>query len=160
MKSTGPSPLLVDVYSKDFCDSLVEEIEEFHTARWVLRDHISSIPTKGTNKSHYYFCGDRQQPKDFNQAIRAVAPVIEGHELGEVCINRYDVNGYMPEHIDAADYRYNIVVALCEKGDGITVEGEWLEDKAGQAVVFPAFSVPHEVPPVKSKRYVLIFLYE
>lgn len=160
MKSTGRDPLLVDVFSKEFCDSLLEEVRELHEARWVHRKNINSRPTKGDVTSDYYFCGNHQFPKEMREALMQVAPQIEGCELGEVIINRYDVDGYMPEHVDVSPYRYNMVVALSDCGDGLTIRDEWHEDVPGRACIFPAFSAPHEVPPVKSQRFVLIYLYE
>lgn len=128
-------------------------------ARWYLRERINSLPTQGDRTSRYYFCGNRQQPQALNEYLRAIAPVIEGARLEEACINRYDVGDYMPEHVDSQPYRYNMVVHLCESGDGIEIEGQFHEDRAGRGVIFAARSVPHAVPPVRQQRYCIVYLY-
>lgn len=160
MKHTGHDPLLVDVFSKEFCESMVAEIREFHEARWFHRAKVNSRPTSGDPTASYDFCGDHQQPKDFEEAARAVAPIIEGCTLDEVVINRYNVGDYMPEHVDISLHRYNVVIALSDEGDGLFIGDEWHEDVPGRATIFPAYSAPHGVPPVKSQRFVLIYLYE
>lgn len=161
MKPTDRDPLKVDVFSKDVCEGLLAEIRAMPEARWYLREKINSRPTvPGRVKAHYYFCGDRQQPKELNQLLRELAPVIPGTELGEACINRYDVGSYMPEHVDIAHYRYNLVVMLSDHGDGLLVRDRFIQDTPGQGVLFPEMSAPHSVPPVKHQRFVLIYLYE
>jgi len=150
----------VEAFSKEECAYLIQEIEAFEAPRWFHRDKINSIPTKGSNITDYYFCGDRQQPKAFNEYLRSLAPKIKGTWLGEAVINRYDVGGHMPEHIDHAQYRFNMVIPLCDNGDGLYCGETFHEDDAGNGVIFPARSEPHSVPPVKHRRYVVIFLYE
>ncbi|MOA69051.1 hypothetical protein D3C78_1970140 [compost metagenome] len=66
----------------------------------------------------------------------------------------------MPEHIDIALYRHNMVVALNDQGDGVECSGEFFPDVPGRATIFPARSEPHAVPPVKHLRFVLLCLYE
>jgi hypothetical protein len=88
-----------------------------------------------------------------------LAPVIPGTFLEEVCVNWYEPGEGMPEHIDLAQYRHNVVIALHELGDGVEVSGVFYPDIAGRAVCFPRKSEPHGVPPCKYKRYVLIYLY-
>jgi hypothetical protein len=160
MKPTARDHQLAVAFGKDECAYLLELLAGFHPARWFHRKKINSIPTGTDPTSDYYFCGDRQQDKVFSEYLKSLAPVIEGGRLAEWCINRYEVGGYMPEHVDIAQYRFNVVVALCDNGDGITVEGTFIQDVPGQALVFPARSAPHAVPPVKHRRYVAIYLYE
>jgi hypothetical protein len=150
----------VEVFSKEVCDLLVEELRAMHPARWFFRNKILSRPTKGTTDAHYYFLGDKQQPAEFNALIRSMAPKIEGTELGEALFNRYDVGSFMAEHIDLAQYRYNMVIPLCDNGDGLFIGDTFVVDEPGRATVFPAWSPPHEVPPVKHQRFILIYLYE
>lgn len=150
----------VDGFSKEVCDYLLQEISEIHEARWFHRDKINSIPTAGTVDSNYDFLGDRQQPKEFNTYLRSLAPKLEGFTLAEACVNRYLPGGGMPEHIDQARYFFNVVIPLCDNGDGIIIEGTFYPDIPGQGVIFPARSAPHSVPAVKHLRYVVIFLYE
>lgn len=160
MKSMDHEKLRAVVFSKEQCELLIVELEKLHEARWVHRPNINSRPTKGTTASDYYFLGDRQQTKEFNTLLRGMAPAFPGLELIEACVNRYPVNGYMPEHIDAHTYRKNMVVALNEDGDGIEIEGCFYTDVQGESVTFGPYSLPHAVPPVKNKRYVVIYLYD
>lgn len=147
-------------FSKGTADLLVEHLRGFEEPRWFHRKKINSIPTQGDPTSDYWFCGDRQQPKDFNAYLRSLAPKIEGAWLEEAVINRYLPGNYMPEHVDIAQYRYNMVIALSELGDGVECSGVFHPDVAGSGIIFPARSEPHRVPPVKHERYVAIFLYE
>jgi len=66
----------------------------------------------------------------------------------------------MPEHVDIALYRYNMVIALNDCGDGFKAGELFIPDCPGQGFIFPARSEPHSVPPVKHERFVAIFLYE
>lgn len=150
----------VVAFSKEECAYLLEQLRAFPEPRWFHRDRINSKPTQGVTAASYDFCGDRQQPKDFNAYLRSLAPTIEGAWLAEACINRYLVGGGMPEHVDIARYRYNMVVALNERGDGVINSGVFHEDVAGEGFIYPARSEPHSVPAVKHERYVVIYLYE
>lgn len=98
-------------------------------------------------------------PEALRNVLWTIAPVIEGCPLGEVCVNRYEPGNGMPEHIDRAYYRHNMVIALNNDGDGIEISGLFYPDKPGEGVVFPIRSEPHGVPPVSKRRYVLIYLY-
>lgn len=148
------------VYSKETCQHVLSLVHAMEEPRWYHRLKINSRPTKGQDVSDYYFCGDAQQPKAFNQLLQSLAPEIEGYRLKESIVNRYDPGQYMPEHVDLSHYQFNIVIPLCEAGDGVWVNDQWIEDEAGVAVVFPYKSLPHSVPPVKRQRYVVIYLYE
>lgn len=160
MNSTGHAPLPVDAFSEAECEQLLCLLAGFHPARWFHREKINSAPTAGETTADYYFCGNRQQDKEFSAYLHSLAPGIEGAQLAEWCVNRYDVGGYMPEHLDIDRYRFNMVVPLCSNGDGITVDGEFRVDVPGQGVVFPGRGVPHEVKPVQHQRFVVIYLYE
>jgi len=153
-------PHFFQAFDSDTAEDLRLQILTFEESRWHHRKQINSRPTQGSKDSDYYFCGDRQQPKEFNKYLRSLAPKIKGTMLGEACINRYDVGGHMPEHIDIATYRYNVVVMLCDQGDGIEIEGVFYSDAPGLAIQFPAKSPPHRVPAVKHQRFVIIYLYE
>lgn len=148
------------VFSKHECEELLGKIQQIESARWFRRLKINSIPTQGTTVADYYFLGDKQQPKEFNVYLRALAPKLEGVVLQEACINRYDVGQYMPEHRDITQHRFNMVIALNEDGDGITILDDFFPDVQGMATIFPYASKPHSVPPVKHQRYIVIYLYE
>lgn len=161
MKSTAPVAVnFYQAFDADQVADVLKRLEAFDEGKWFHRKKINSRPTQGVVEADYFFCGDRQQPKDFNEFIRSLAPKIPGTLLGEACVNRYLVGGGMPEHIDIAMYRYNVVVTLNALGDGVEINGVFYPDVAGQAVQFPAKSPPHRVPAVKNKRYVIIYLYE
>ncbi|MNC35635.1 hypothetical protein D3C75_841240 [compost metagenome] len=160
MKPTALNKLQVVQFSKDVCDNLIRQLGEMHEARWYHRAKINSRPTTQGTTASYDFLGDRQQPKEFNQLLRSLAPVYAGLELTEAIINRYRPGDYMPEHIDVQRYRKNLVIPLCADGDGVEIEGVFYPDVLGEGVCFSEVSTPHAVPPVRSLRYVAIFLYE
>lgn len=160
MNSMARDRQAVVAFSASKAAELVQALRAMPASRWFHRTQINSRPTQGSRDCDYHFLGDRQQPKDFNKALRQLAPHIEGAWLGEACINRYDVGGYMPEHVDIAMYRYNMVIALSDLGDGFKAGELFIPDQPGQGFIFPARSEPHSVPPVKHERFVAIFLYE
>ncbi len=160
MNSLARKKQPVVAFSREEADFLIEQIKEFHEDRWFHRTKLNSVPTQGDTTADYYFCGDKQQPKDFNEYLRSLAPKVEGAWLEEAVINRYLPGNYMPEHGDLGKYRYNMVIALNQLGDGVECSGVFHEDVAGEGIIFPSKSEPHRVPPVKHERYVVIFLYE
>jgi hypothetical protein len=155
-----PKKLSVAKFSKDVTDDLKQQLAEMHEARWFHREKINSRPTTQGTAASYDFLGDRQQPKEFNELLRSLAPMYPGHYLAEAIINRYKPGDYMPEHIDIQFYRKNLVIPLCADGDGVDIEGVFIPDVIGEGVCFSQCSVPHSVPAVKNLRYVAIFLYE
>lgn len=149
-------------------ETLIEEIGSLHESRWEHRKRINSRPTtkKGESDNHftgieadYYFLGDLRQPKAFNQYLRSLAPKLKGYILDEAIINRYEVGQGMAEHIDLDNHRVNMTIPLMEEGDGLFVNGVWHEDVKGRACCFQSPSPPHYVPPVKHKRYLVVYLY-
>ena len=160
MKPTALTKLRVARFSKVVCNDLKKQLAEMHDARWFHRAKINSRPTTQGTIASYDFLGDRQQPKEFNQLLRALAPKYPGLELAEAIINRYQPGDYMPEHIDVQRYRKNLVIPLCADGDGVEIDGVFYPDVLGEGVCFSDVSAPHAVPPVGSLRYVAIFLYE
>ena len=160
MKHTDQEKLSVAQFSETVCDDLKQQLAAMHSARWFHRSKINSRPTTEGIEASYDFLGDRQQPKEFSAKLRALAPKYPGYFLTEIIINRYMPGDWMPEHIDIQNSRKNLVVPLCEDGDGVTIEGVFYPDVLGEGVCFSECSVPHAVPQVKSLRYVAIFLYE
>lgn len=160
MKHMEHAKLREVVFSKETCDQIKAELDGLEEARWFHRTQTYGQPTEGIRSADYYFLGDRQQPRDFNARIRALAPVYPGMELQEACVNRYLPGNYLPEHIDVHMFRKNLVIALCEEGDGIEIEKIFYPDVKGEGVAFGVRSVPHKVPAVKKLRYVLIYLYD
>lgn len=147
-------------FSTNIAKALRDVLEELPDTYWVNRKKINSIPTKGTTEADYWFLGDRQMPKELRELVWELAPEIERCPLGEVCVNRYEPGNGMPEHMDRAQYRHNMVIALNNDGDGIEISGVFHPDEPGKGVVFPIKSEPHSVPPVATRRYVIIFLYD
>jgi hypothetical protein len=147
-------------FSKETALALAAECERLEEPRWFKRHKINSIPTTvGNTAASYWFLGDKQQPKAFNQLLRDLAPVIPGIKLDEAIINRYLPGDFMPEHIDRSLAFVNVVIPLTDTGEGLTRAGELVVDQPGVAHLFPATSVPHAVPPVTKLRYSLIYLY-
>lgn len=160
MNGLAQELLTVDSFSAQTAANVIEYCDGLPDARWFHRLKINSIPTKGDPKADYWFMGDRQMPAELRKFLEYLAPTIDGDKPAEICINRYEIGNGMPEHVDIAMYRYNMVIALSDHGDGLLINGEFYVDKPGKGVILPFKSPPHEVPPVKHKRYVLIYLYE
>lgn len=160
MNGLAQEMLPVDAFSAVVADILVEGIDQLELPWWYHRLKINSIPTKGDSKADYYFMGDRQMPKELRETLEFLAPTIDGWKPAEICLNRYEVGNGMPEHIDLAKYRHNMVIPLSNHGDGLKVHDVFYEDRPGQGIIMPFKSPPHEVPPVKHRRYTLIYLYE
>lgn len=160
MKHLVQEMLPVVAFSAQSAAELVQYVETLPITQWFHRLKINSKPTKGDPTADYWFMGDRQMPKELRAQLLALAPTIDGAKPEEICLNRYEVGNGMPEHVDVAMYRYNMVIPLSDHGDGLLVEGVFHVDKPGQGVIMPFKSPPHEVPPVKHRRYTLIYLYE
>lgn len=167
MKLLDLENLRTCVFTEFTCKALVDELDVMHPDRWFFRSEINSTPTEGTRTANYYFLGDKQQPKDFNERLRGMAPVLKGYTLAEACVNRYDPGGFMPEHIDTDMYRINMVIPLeTNPQAGMIIRhidtgvSEFVCDQAGHTRLFGITSPPHRVPPVKNRRYVVIYLYE
>lgn len=150
----------METFSADIAKGIVDFLETLNPLYWFHRTKINSRPTKGVTEADYYFMGDRQQPPELRDYLTKLAPTIDGFKPTEICINKYEVGSGMPEHIDAAMYSHNMVIALSDHGDGITIAGEFYRDVPGKGWIMPISSPPHEVTPVKFKRYTLIYLYD
>lgn len=159
MNTSVPVQSRVDVFSADTAKAALEALDALPKPYWYHRTKINSIPTAGTTEADYWFLGHNQMPPSLRTALWDMAPKLPGTFLEEVCVNCYEVGFGMPEHIDLAQYQYNMVVALCDNGDGVNIEGKFYEDIPGKGIIFPRKSAPHDVPPVKHKRYVIIYLY-
>lgn len=160
MKRLAQEVLPVVAFSAQTANELIECLEELPETRWFHRLKINSKPTKGDSTADYWFLGDRQQPKELRDHLFALAPTIDGEKPAEACVNRYEIGTGMPEHIDIAMYRHNMVIPLSDHGDGLLVEGKFYVDVPGSGLIMPFKSPPHEVPPVTKRRYTLIYLYE
>ncbi|ABY63051.1 DNA endonuclease [Pseudomonas phage 201phi2-1] len=160
MKKLEQKLLPVVAFGPDDAKQIIEYVETLDPSYWFHRLKINSIPTKGTNKANYWFMGDGQMPKALKEYLNELAPTIDGFKPAEICLNRYEVGNGMPEHIDQAFYRYNMVIPLSNHGDGLFVEDEWYVDRPGSGLIMPIKSPPHHVPDVKHRRYTLIYLYD
>lgn len=160
MKPLAQDLLPVVAFSDQIAKGIVDYCDELPKLRWFNRLKINSIPTKGDPTADYWFLGERQMPREFKDYLTELAPIIAGEKPYEICINRYEVGNGMPEHVDIAQYRHNMVIALSDHGDGLLINGEFYVDVPGSGVILPFKSPPHEVPPVTKRRYVLIYLYE
>lgn len=160
MKNLGQTFQAVDAFSAEVAQGIITYIEGLHPAYWFHRHKINSKPTKGITAADYFFLGNGQQPKAFKEYLKAIAPTIDNFKPVEMCINRYEVGNGMPEHIDIAQYSYNMVIPLSDHGDGLLVNGDFYVDVPGKGLILPMRSPPHEVPPVNHRRYTLIYLYD
>lgn len=160
MKNLAQEPLPVVAFSADIAKNIITYIETLSELYWFHRFKINSIPTKGTSEADYWFMGDGQMPREFKTFLEKIAPRIDGFGPAEIVINRYEVGNGMAEHIDQAFYRYNMVLPLCDHGDGLLMGDKFYVDNPGSGIVLPMKSPPHEVPPVTKRRYTLIYLYD
>ena len=160
MKRLAQEVLPVVAFSAQNASEVVEYLEELPITRWFHRLKINSKPTKGDPTADYWFLGDRQMPKELRDHLFALAPTIDGELPIEACVNRYEIGTGMPEHVDIAMYRHNMVIPLSDHGDGLMVGDKFYVDVPGSGLIMPFKSPPHEVPPVTQRRYTLIYLYE
>ncbi len=160
MKHLAQDLLPVVAFSGQAASNIVEYLEELPQARWFHRLKINSRPTKGDPTADYWFMGDRQMTPELREHLNELAPTIDGNKPTEICLNRYEVGNGMPEHIDIAFYRYNMVIPLSDHGDGLLIGEDFYVDNPGSGLIMPFKSPPHEVPPVTHRRYTLIYLYE
>lgn len=147
------------MFSADIAEAVVGALEALPSEYWYHRLKINSIPTTGTSEADYWFLGHNQMPSNLRKALFSLGPKLPRAILEEVCVNKYEVGFGMPEHIDLAQYQYNMVVTLCDNGDGVCIEDIFHKDSPGKGIIFSRKSVRHSVPAVKHKRYVIIFLY-
>lgn len=160
MRNLAQDLLPTVAFSAQISKILVEGIDSLKLSWWFHRDKINSIPTAGTTKADYYFMGNGQMPKELHSVLLELAPTIDGWKPTEICLNRYEPGNGMPQHVDIAMYRYNMVIPLSDNGDGLLVGDTFYVDNPGSGLIMPFKSPPHEVPPVKHRRYTLIYLYE
>lgn len=160
MKKLAQEMLPVVAFGAEVAESLTEYLDQLPDIYWYHRLKINSIPTKGIVEADYWFLGDGQMPQELKEYLGELAPRIDGFEPTELIVNRYEPGNGMPEHIDKAMYRYNMVIPLSSHGDGLYVEDQFYVDVPGSGLIMPMKSPPHHVPPVKHKRYTLIYLYD
>lgn len=160
MKTLAQELLSVVAFSAPSAAEIIEYLEELPEARWFHRLKINSKPTKGDPTADYWFLGNHQMPKELSDHLFALAPTIDGQKPEEACINKYEIGCGMPEHVDIAMYRHNMVIPLSDHGDGLLVGDKFYVDVPGAGLIMPFKSPPHEVPPVTHRRYTLIYLYE
>lgn len=160
MKYLAQDVLPVDAFSPEIAKQLVEYVKALPEIYWYHRTMINSIPTQGTKEADYWFLGDGQMSSELRECLRTLAPTIDGFKPKELIINRYEVGTGMPEHIDKAFYMHNMVIALSDNNDGLTINGEFIVDQPGKGWIMPIKSPPHAVPPVKHQRFTLIYLYD
>lgn len=148
------------IFPSDVCAELWAKLDALPEPYWVLRDRLGVHRGTGSGECHYWICGDKGLPKTLTQEIRSLAPKLRGFDLAELMVNRYNVGDYIGEHRDRHHYFRNLVIPLQANGDGLFIEDVWVEDEAGTGFMFEGIGPVHHVPPVKHKRYCVIFLYE
>lgn len=138
---------------------LAESIDDL---RWTTRTMLSAGRGIDGAQCCYDFCGHAQMDVNTKAKLKELAPKFKNFRLAEIALNRYNIGDYLGKHKDRHFYRRNLVIALQENGDGLYVNDaeEFIEDVLGQGVMIEGIGPAHSVPPVKNKRYVLIYLYE
>lgn len=151
-----------NVFDKTTVNELKLLAESIDNLRWTSRTTLTAGRSINGSSCQYKFCGHSQMPLDIKSKFKILAPKFENYKLAEIALNKYDIGDFLGKHKDRHYYRKNLVIALQESGDGLYINDtdEFIEDVAGQAVEFTGIGPAHSVPPVKNKRYVLIYLYE
>lgn len=147
------------VIPADLCKDIWDRLEEVPACYWEHRTSMMAGRAYPGETCDYYWTGNKSMPKDLLQILTDIAPRQDGWELAEVCVNKYYPGNYIGKHKDRAMYPINLIIPLQSGDDGVVVDDVLYKDNAGQANIFYGVSPAHHVPPVKSKRYLLIFLY-
>jgi len=150
------------VFDKDHVFKIKELAESIDDLRWTTRTVLSAGRGIDGASCHYDFCGHAQMDNDTKNKLKDFAPKFENFRLAEIALNRYNIGDFLGKHKDRHYYRRNLVIALQEEGDGLYIDdtNEFIKDVLGQGVMFEGIGPAHSVPPVKNKRFVLIYLYE
>lgn len=150
------------IFDKNTANIILQLIKKLESARYIKRNILPVGRGIDGSSCNYNFCGEMSMPKDLRKYLREIAPTYKDALLGEVAINKYDVGDFIGKHKDRDLYRYNLTIALQELGDGLYVDDyeSFIEDIAGQGVLFEGVGPAHSVPKVKYERYCLIYLYE
>jgi hypothetical protein len=154
--------LISKFFDKETAFDVRKIAESIDDLRWTTRTALSAGRAIDNSTCHYDFCGHAQMPAPIKEKLKELAPVFEDFKLAEIAINRYNPGDYLGKHKDRHYYRRNLVISLQENGDGLFVDDtdEFVEDVAGQGVLFEGIGPAHSVPPVSHSRYTLIYLYE
>jgi hypothetical protein len=154
--------MIFKFFNKDQVNELFEISTKIEEPRWVRRTNLSYGRGIDSASCDYDFCGHAQMSFEMKKYLKSIAPIFDDCKLAEIAINRYKPNGYLGKHKDRHYYRKNLVIALQEFKDGLYIDDEnrFIEDVAGQGVVFNGIGPAHSVPPVKNIRFTLIYLYE
>lgn len=153
---------LIDIFTESMANEIKDHCVDIESSRWVRRTELGPSRAIGNTSCGYDFCGHNQMPIFVKEKLFDIAPKFDGFELGEIAINRYNIGDYVGKHRDRDLYRLNLVISLQEAGDGLMIDDtdEFIEDKLGQGVLITGVGPAHSVPPVKSVRYSLVYLYE
>ena len=161
-KHTMENLQVYKIYEYDVVDSVFDKISKLEEPRWIERKYLQ--PGRAVNNSHcrYDYCNFVQMPQTLQEFLKTIAPVYDSYFLSDIAINRYKAGDYIGSHRDRHDFRRNLVVSLQDSNDGLYLDDDerFIEDKKGQGVLITGIGPVHSVPPVKSLRYSLIFLYE
>lgn len=160
MKKSDHVELITGSLSPEVCDELFKEFENLHDARFVHRTYLQRGRGVSDLTCDYHCALNKTLGVAFYERLLALAPVIPGCKVAEIVVNRYSPGQGMPDHRDRTTYKHNFTIPVQATGDGVVIEDEFYPDEKGRAVVFHGIGPVHRVPPVKHKRYVLIYLYE
>ena len=147
---------------KDDVVKILDKIKEIEEPRWFTRDVFAPGRGQLGSACKYDYCNQIHMKKETVEFLEQYAPKYSDFFFNEVAVNKYNIGDFIGPHRDRDIYRRNIVISLQEDGDGLFVDdtNEFIEDKAGQAVIIDGIGPVHSVPKVKNERYSLIFLYE
>lgn len=160
MKLSDHVELLTGLLSEELCEQLYKEFEQLHSARWLHRAKLQVGRGMSDLNCDYDCALNKTLGAEFYQRLLEIAPEFPGTRVAEIIVNRYMPGQGMPDHRDRSTYKHNLTIPVQARGDGIVLEDVFYPDEIGRGVVFHGIGPVHRVPPVKHKRYVLIYLYE
>lgn len=138
-------------------------------SNWVHCDRILAERGVGNQAANYDLLFDRVLTEEERTFLRQFAPRFHDAVLQTQVINRYPVGGFLCDHTDRQNAKYNTIIPLQSNGDGLRyymrserdqkLEELFLEDMAGRCTVVTDAFIIHGVPPVKKERYVLISIF-
>lgn len=160
MKLSDHVELLTELLTPELCNELYGEFEAMHSARWLHRSKLQVGRGMSDLNCDYDVALNKTLGAEHYARLLALAPEFPGCRVAEIVVNRYIPGQGMPDHRDRSIYKHNLTIPVQACGDGIVLEDTFYPDVIGRGVVFHGIGPVHRVPPVKHKRYVLIYLYE
>jgi len=152
--------LYPDVLSPAVCTEMLERCKALQPFHWVKVDRAMGKQGYAGAWSRYAYVTQDSVPKELADWIWAQAPKNPAWELGRFVVNRYRVGEFIGLHKDRGTHDLNLIIPLQTGEDGVSIEDVLYPDVVGNGRLHIYNGKPHCVPPVKTERYVVIYLYK